>query len=72
MRMQTKRKDGIIISTVTVEFLAWYGEYETAISLDGFDWRILEGYNTKEKAIAGHNKYVNMPKKELMEFDYIG
>lgn len=72
MRILTKREDGVIISTVQPMFLAWYGKYETAVSIDGEPWRILEGYGTAPDAVQGHNKYENMSKRELLEFDYIG
>ena len=72
MKMRTKRKDGVVISTVRPMFLAWYGNYETAVSIDGEPWRILEAYETAKQAIEGHKKYENMSKDELLEFDYIG
>ena len=72
MRILTKRKDGVIISTVRPMCLAWYGEYETAVSINGEPWRILEGYETETDATQGHNKYEKMSKQELLEFDYIG
>ena len=52
--------------------MAWYGNYETAVSIDGNDWRILEGYETEQQAREGHSKYENMSKQELLNFDYIG
>lgn len=72
MRILTKREDGVIISTVRPMFLAWYGKYETAVSIDGEPWRILEGYESAIDATQGHNKYEEMSKQELLEFDYIG
>ena len=72
MRIRTERKDGVVISTVRPPFMVWYGNYETAVSIDGNEWRILEGYTTAKQAIEGHNRYENMSKQELMEFDYIG
>ena len=72
MKMRTERKDGVVISTVRSMELAWYGNYEAAVSIDGEPWRILEGYATAKQAIEGHNKYEKMSKDELLEFDYIG
>lgn len=54
----TKREDGYIISTVK-SYDYRYGAYETAIMLEGLDcWNIVEGYETEEEAIKGHEKYV--------------
>ncbi len=72
MKIRTEREDKVVISTVRPPFMAWYGNYETAVSIDGEDWRILEGYETPQQAIEGHSKYENMSKQELVEFDYIG
>ena len=68
----TKREDGYIISTVK-SYDNWYGAYETAIALKGLDhWKIAEGYKTKEKAIKGHEKYVNMSVNEIERIAWIG
>ena len=68
----TKREDGVIISTVeSSPLVAWYGRYETAISIDHTFWRIAKGYNTLEKAIEGHVRFSKMTKEELMEYKYI-
>lgn len=72
MRIRTEREDGVIISTVRPSFMAWYGNYETAVCIDGNDWRILEGYATAKQANEGHSKYEKMSKQELLDFDYIG
>lgn len=73
MKMRTERKDGVVISTVRPPmYVAWYGNYETAVSIDGNGWRIIEGYETSQQAIDGHSKYENMTKQELLNFDYIG
>ena len=72
MRLTISREDGVIISTVKVKFLDWYGKYETAVSIDGSEWRILERYNTIEDAAFKHAIYENMSKEKLMNFDYIG
>ena len=72
MILREYRKDNVFISTVKVTFLKWHGEYETAVSIDNKPLRILEGYDTKEEAIKGHNKYKNMSKEELINFEYIG
>ena len=43
------------------------GCYETAITFDNQkSWRILKGYETEVEAIKGHEKFKNMPIKELM------
>ena len=70
--MKTSRNDGVIISTVAPSFLAWYGEYETAVSIDGKPWRIARGYETLEEAIEGHDRFSSMSKEELMNYKYIG
>lgn len=70
--MRNEREDNIIISTLAPSFMAWYGEYETGISIDGGDWRIAEGYNTLEESEVGHLKYSNMTKKELQNIKWIG
>ena len=67
----TEREDNVVISTVKPHFMAWYGEYETAISIDGEPWRIAEGYETLEEAIEGHDKFSKMSKEELMNYKYI-
>ena len=68
----TKREDGYIISTVK-SYDNWYGAYETAIALKGLDhWKIAEGYETKEEAIKGHEKYVNMSVDEIERIAWIG
>ena len=68
----TKREDGYIISTVK-SYDNWYGAYETAIRLEGLDyWSIAEGYETKEEAIKGHEKYVNMSADEIGRIAWIG
>lgn len=72
MRIKTEREDGVVVSTVRPVALAWYGIYETAVSIDKQPWRILEGYETMRQAIEGHNKYEKMSKQELLDFDYIG
>lgn len=72
MRIKSVREDGVIISTVRPSSMAWYGKYETALSVDGREWDILEGYSTKEEAQKGHNKYLNMSREELVNLDYIG
>ena len=69
---QEKREDGVVVSTVKVPALAWYGPYETAIRVEDMPWRICEGYETKEEAIKGHEKYMNMGTDDLMKLDFIG
>ena len=69
----TKREDGVVISTIeSSPLVAWYGRYETAISIDHTFWRIAKGYNTLEEAIKGHARFSSMSKEELMEYKYIG
>ena len=72
MKIRTERVDGVVISTVRPSFMAWYGNYETAVSIDSNNWRILEGYETAQQATKGHGKYENMSKQDLLDFDYIG
>ena len=68
----TEREDGVVISTVeSSPLIAWYGRYETAISIDHKFWRIAKGYGTLEEAIEGHDKFSKMSKEELMEYKYI-
>ena len=68
----TKREDGYIISTVK-SYDNWYGFYETAIMLEDLDyWNIAEGYETKEEAIKGHEKYVAMSEEEINKIEWIG
>ena len=68
----TKREDNVVISTVEPSpLIAWYGRYETAISIDGEPWRIAKEYDTLEEAIKGHAKFSSMTKEELMEYKYI-
>lgn len=69
----TKREDGVVISTIEPSpLMAWYGRYETAISIDHSFWRIAKGYDTLEDAIKGHARFSSMSKEELMEYKYIG
>lgn len=69
-----KRQDGVIISTVKPLAMAWYGNYETAIAFDNnLKWCIAEGYETREAAEVGHQKYMNMSREELeTKVDWIG
>ena len=68
----TEREDGVVISTVeSSPLIAWYGRYETAISIDHEFWKIARGYNTLEEAIKGHARFSSMSKEELMEYKYI-
>lgn len=70
---RTVREDKVIISTVSMPFLDWYGPYETAVSITGNQnmWRIAEGYQTLKEAKEGHKKYESMTKQELENLDYI-
>ena len=67
----TEREDNVVISTVEPLFWAWYGKYETVISIDGELWKIAKGYDTLEKAIEGHIRFSKMNKEELMNYKYI-
>ena len=68
----TEREDGVVVSTVeSSPLIAWYGRYETAISIDHGFWRIARGYNTLEEAIKGHARFSSMSKEELIEYKYI-
>ena len=62
-----KREDNVKFSTIKVPFLAWYGEYETAISIDGKPWRIYRGYDSKEEALKGHEELTKMTKEEILD-----
>ena len=62
----TEREDDIIISTVEAPCLAWYGKYETAISVDNKPWRIYKGYENKEEALKWHEKFSKMHKEEIL------
>ena len=69
----TKREDGVVVSTIeSSPLVAWYGRYETAISIDHSFWRIAKGYDTLEEAIKGHARFSSMSKEELMNYKYIG
>lgn len=73
MKMKTKLCEGVILSTVSVEFINWYGDYETAITFDNQQtWRIIEGYKSEEDAVEGHMKYENMSIGRLKNIRYIG
>lgn len=73
MKMKTELGEGIILSTVSVAFMNWYGDYETAITFDNQQtWRIIEGYESEEDAVEGHVKYENMTVEELKKLEYIG
>lgn len=66
------REDGIIVSTVKPDFLAWYGKYETAISLDGSnDWKVVKSYDSKIRAIQGHKEFLKMDTDELINLKQI-
>ena len=68
----TKREDGVVISTIeSSPLVAWYGRYETAVSIDYSVWGIAKGYDTLEEAIKGHARFSSMSKEELMEYKYI-
>ena len=68
----TEREDGYIISTVK-SYDNRYGVYETAIALKDLEyWKIVEGYETEEEAIKGHEKYVAMSDEEINKTEWIG
>ena len=68
----TKREDGVVVSTIeSSPLVAWYGRYETAVSIDYSFWRIAKGYDTLEEAIKGHARFSSMSKEELIEYKYI-
>lgn len=68
----TKREDGYIVSTVK-SYDNMYGAYETAIMLEEFGrWDVVEGYETKEEAIKGHEKYVAISEEEICRIECIG
>ena len=69
----TEREDNVVIFTAEPNpLIAWYGKYETIISIDGMPWKIAKGYQTLEEAIEGHTRFSTMNKKELMNYKYIG
>ena len=69
----TEREDDVVVSTVeSSPLIAWYGRYETAISIDREFWKIAKGYDTLEEAIKGHARFSSMSKEELMNYKYIG
>ena len=73
LKLKQYREDGVIISTVYVPFMAWYGPYETGISFNnGENWYIAEGYNDHNNATIGHEKYCAMSKQELENLTFIG
>lgn len=58
-----------------VKWYDWYGPYETAVifEYDGDkEIHIIEGYQTEEECIRGHEKYLNMPKEEFDKLKFIG
>ena len=64
MRISTNREDGMILFTGKP---IHKDIYETAISTYGKYWMILEGYDTKEQALCGHVKYVNISKDKITD-----
>ena len=63
-------EEGVILSTVKPVCMAWYGEYETAITFDNQkNWRILKGYNTEKEAIKGHEEFLKMNIDELKNLE---
>lgn len=73
LNLKQYREYGVIISTVYIPFMAWYGPYETGISFNnGEDWHIAEGYNDHNNATIGHKKYCAMSKEELENLTFIG
>lgn len=71
-RKVDKREDGIIVSTIKAPCMAWYGKYETAILFESGHIRIAKGYSSKEEALKGHEKYLNMTSDEMNNIDFIG
>ena len=58
-----------IITTIKVRFMKWYGEYETAICIDGdTNWKIVKAYDTEEEAIRGHKDFMSM---SLYDLDHL-
>ena len=63
-------EEGVILSTVKPVYMAWYGEYETAITFDNQkNWIILKGYNTENEAIKGHEEFLKMNIDELKNLE---
>ena len=68
----TEREDGYIISTVK-SYDNRYGAYETTIGLKDLEyWKVVEGYETEEEAIKGHEKYIAMSEEEINRIEWIG
>jgi len=73
MKLKEYRESGIVISTVAVPFLAWYGPYETGISVNSQkSFSIAEGYTNEDEAREGHLKYCNMSDEEIRNIKFIG
>ena len=76
--IKNERADGVIVSSVEPQFMAWHGKYETAaIYRDGSEnyVKILAGYNTLEECLEGHERILNMSEEEfykLPDLDRIG
>lgn len=64
-----EREDNVVFSTIKAPCLAWYGEYETAISIDGNPWRVCKGYDSEEEALKGHEEFVKMTKEEILKLE---
>lgn len=64
-----EREDNVVFSTIKPPCLSWYGEYETAIAIDGKPWRIYKGYDTEEEALKGHEELTKMTKEEILKLE---
>lgn len=64
-RIALFEKDGYKLSTVAID--AWYGDYETALIYKNGLIIVIEGYDTEEEAIKGHDKYSAMSYEELLD-----
>lgn len=66
-----ERKDRIKISTVKPQFLAWYGNYETAIMMPNSQWKVVRTYKTSQESVKGHIDLLNKSYEELDKMEQI-
>lgn len=66
-RIALSEKDGYKLSTVAIDVNTWYGDYETALIYKNGLFIVIEGYDTEEEAIKGHDKYFAMSYEELLD-----
>ena len=55
----TEREDNVVVFTVEPNpLIAWYGKYETVISIDGELWKIAKGKNVLLQLLMAKVKHV--------------